>query len=173
MTINSLLATLAAALTITANAEAPSHIGRYETTQKDTDAIMRMTKDFQAALIGKDAKKLSSLLMNSRILFSSPASPARVRKQREETDVNFDGVDPAGAPAFLNFIAKSVEPIEEKFYNVKITQDGHVAWVIFDFEFLLANKVENYGVEVWQLLKTEEGTWKIMSVVWSSRGSPK
>ena len=132
-----------------------------------------MTKDFRAALVGKDSRKLSALLPNSKILFSSPASPTRVRKQREEADVNFDGIDPAGASAFLDFVAKSAEPIEEKFYNIKITQDRHVAWVMFDFEFVQANKVENYGLETWQLLKTEGNTWKILSVVWSSHGSPK
>jgi len=173
ISINKLLAILAATFALTASAQVPGYIGRYESSRKDSDAIMQVTKDFQAALFGKDARKLSSLLVNSRILFSSPASPAGSRKRREKTDISFDGIDQAGAPAFLDFIAKSIEPVEEKFYNIRITQDGHIAWVMFDFEFLQANKVENYGLEVWQLLKTDDSTWKIMSVVWSSRGSPK
>jgi hypothetical protein len=173
MSIHKLLAALVSALAITASAQVPGHIGRYESNPKDTDAILQVTKDFQAALVNKDSKKLSGLLLNSKILFSSPASPTRVRKQREETDVNFDGINPAGASAFLDFVAKSAEPIEEKFYNIKIAQDRHLAWVLFDFEFVQANKVQNYGLEVWQLLKTEDDTWKILSVVWSSHGSPK
>jgi hypothetical protein len=63
------------------------------------------------------------------------------------------------------------KPIQEKFYNVKITQDGHVAWVVFDFEFLNDNVVSNYGVEAWQMYKTD-GKWKILSVVWTNRGAP-
>lgn len=171
--LRKLLAALGTALAITASAQGPGHIGRYESNPNDAEAILQVTKDFQAALVGKDAKKLSALLLNSSILFSSPASPAAVRKRREEGKAAFDGVDPAGASAFLDFVATSVEPIEEKFYNIRVTQDGHLAWVMFDFEFLQAGKVENHGLEVWQLLKTGDGTWKILSVVWSSHGSPK
>ena len=71
----------------------------------------------------------------------------------------------------MQFIATTKEPIEEKFYNIKITQDGHVAWVMFDFEFLSGGKVENYGVETWQMVKAIDDKWKIFSVVWSSRGA--
>lgn len=168
-----LLVGLGAALAITASAQVPSHVGRHESSPNDTEAILQLTRDFQAALIGKDAKKLSALLLNSSILFSSPASPALVRKRREAGQAAFNGVDPAGASAFLDFVATSAEAIEEKFYNIKITQDGHLAWVMFDFDFLEAGKVENHGLEVWQLVKTGDGTWKILSVVWSSHGRPK
>ena len=164
---------LIAVAAATVNAQTPSHIGQYETSSKDTDAILQVTKDFRAALTTKDGKKLSALLLNSKILFSSPASPTRARKQKEEVDSNFDGIDAAGASGFIEFVAKSKEPIEEKFYNVKITQDRHVAWVMFDFEFLEDNKVQNYGIEAWQMLKTADDSWKILSVVWSSHGAPK
>lgn len=167
------LAVLGAALAITASAQVPSHVGRYESSPGDNEAILQVTKDFQAALVSKDAKKLSALLLNPNVLFSSPASPASVRKRREEGNPAFDGVDPAGASAFLEFVGTSAESVEEKFYNIRITQDRHLAWVMFDFEFLQAGKVQNHGLEVWQLLKTGDGTWKILSVVWSSHGSPR
>jgi len=54
-----------------------------------------------------------------------------------------------------------------------VTQDGHLAWVTFDFEFLQDSKVVNRGLEVWQVLHAADGKWKIMSVVWSSHGAPK
>lgn len=167
------LSLVAIASTTTVNAQVPSYLGRYESTPKDTEAILQVTKDFQAALLSKDTKRLSSLLLNTKILFSSPASPARVKKMRDEVDVNFDGIDAAGAPSFMAFIAKSPVPIEEKFYNIKITQDRHLAWVMFDFEFLEGGKVQNYGVETWQMLKTGDDNWKIFSVVWSSHGAPQ
>lgn len=167
------LACLVAVAATTVSAQTPSYIGQYENSSQDTEAILQVTKDFRTALIGRDGKKLSGLLLSSKILFSSPASPMRVRKQKEEADVNFDGIDSAGASGFIEFVAKSKEPIEEKFYNIKITQDRHLAWVMFDFEFLEGNKVQNYGVETWQMLKTGDDSWKILSVVWSSHGAPK
>lgn len=136
-------------------------------TPEDIQAITKVTDDFQSALIKKDVKLLSSLMFSSNTLFNSPASDERIQSVRARYDVNFDGVGASGYPAFAEFIAKSSKPIQEKFSNIKITQDGHLAWVIFDYEFLADNIVQNYGVETWQMVKNA-GKWKILSVVWSS-----
>ena len=65
-------------------------------------------------------------------------------------------------------LSESREPLEEKFYDINITQDGPVAWVTFNFEFMEGSKVKNYGREVWQTIKTSDHKWKIFTVVWSS-----
>ena len=168
-----LLACCLTAIWVSAAAQAPKHLGVYESTRGDIQAIEQVAEDFRIALLAKDAKRLSGLLLHSRILFSTPAAPAAVRKRRQEADVHADGIGSAGVASFLDFVANSKTPIEERFYNAKITQDGHVAWMMFDFEFLEDGKVQNYGVEVWQLVKAPEGGWKIFSVVWSSHGAPK
>jgi hypothetical protein len=168
-----LLAACLAASIPSAHAQVPSYLGRYQGSQHDTDAILQVTKDFQAALLGKDAKKLSGLFLHPNILFTSPASPARVKQRRQSGDGNFDGINVAGASDFVAFIATSSAQIEEKFYNIRITQDSHLAWVMFDFEFLEGKQVTNHGLETWQMLKTDDVTWKIFSVVWSSNGAPK
>lgn len=155
------------------HAEPGSHIGRRDSTPEDIAAITRVTQDFRTALSSKNAKLLSSLVLNGNILFDSPASPTRIKNVNDKLDVNFDGVQSGGYYGFAKFITESKLPVEEKFYNLKITQDGHVAWVMFDFEFVEDNKIENYGVETWQMLKNADGKWKILSVVWSSHGAPK
>ena len=99
------------------------------------------------------------------------STPKDVRKQRE-TNVHADGIS-SGAQDFMRFVASSKVPIEERFFNIKVLLDGHLAWVTFDFDFLEDGKVENHGVEVWQMIKDAAGAWKILSVVWSSRGSPR
>lgn len=152
-------------------ADAPSYIGRHDSTPEDVAAITRVTDDFQAALLKKDVKLLSSLMFNANILFSSPANDSFIKKVRETRDVNFDGVGAGGYTDFAKFVAGSKTPVAEKFYNIKITQDRHVAWVMFDFEFLDDNVVVNHGVEAWQMLKTD-GKWKILSVVWTNHGAP-
>lgn len=156
-----------------AAAQEASYVGRHESTAEDLKAIKQLTDEFRAALIGKDARRLSALLLNPDILFASPVAPEAVRKARETIDVNFSGIRSGGAVEFLQFVAESKTPIEERFHNLQVTQDQHVAWVMFDFEFLDDGKVQNYGIETWQLLKTVDGHWKIFSVVWSSRGAPR
>lgn len=151
----------------------PSHVGRYESTPEDIAAINKVVLDFQAALKSKDIKLLSSLMLNSNILWASPASPQGIAKVRETIDVNFDGLSPMGYPGFAEFIQTEKQLVEERFYNVRITQDRHVAFVLFDFDFRIGDKVINHGLEAWQMLKGEGGKWKIASVYWSSKGTPK
>ena len=173
MRLKTLAACCLSMIFMSATAQVPKHLGNYDSNPTDVQAIERVAEEFRAALVTKDAKKLSGLLVDSKILFSSPASPTGVTKRRQETDVHADGIGSGGVANFLDFVATSKTPIEERFYNIRITQDRHVAWMMFDFEFLENGKVQNYGLEVWQLVKTPEDSWKIFSVVWSSHGSPK
>ena len=153
-----------------APAAAPPHVGRHASTPEDIAAIEQVVADFQAALIAKDIKRLSSLMLHDKILFTSPADERYVKTVRDTANVHFDGIDAAGYAGFANFIQREPQRTQEKFYNVKITQDRHVAWVNFDYEFLVGDKLSNYGVEAWQMLK-RDGHWKILSVVWSTHGA--
>ncbi len=63
--------------------------------------------------------------------------------------------------------------VEERFYNVRITQDDNTAVVMFDFDFRINDKITNHGLETWQMMKNKDGDWKIASVFWSSKGTPK
>ena len=164
-------AVVAASLPSQAQTSTPNYVGKRDSSAANIQAIEKVTVDFQASLKTRNAKLLSSLLLSDKILFVSPRSPTNVRKQRE-TNVHADGVW-SDAQDFIRFVATSKVPIEERFYNVKIVQDGHVAWVTFDFDFLEDGKVENYGVEAWQLVKDADDRWKILSVVWSSHGAPR
>lgn len=151
-----------------AAADAPGYIGRHTSTPEDQRAIHQVVTDFQAALKTKNILQLSSLMLNADIPWVSPASPENIRKARAEYDPNADGLRAGGFRDFARFIRESKVPVEERFYNVKITQDKHVAWVMFDYEFVEDGKVWNYGVETWQMMKNAEGKWKIASVWWST-----
>ena len=155
-----------------AHAEAPAYVGQHASTPEDLAAITKVTEDFRSAIINKDTKLLSTLVLNSHILFTSAATPEQIKNANEKRDVTFDGIFYGGYGDFAQFIGSSKDPVEEKFYNIKITQDDHMAWVMFDYEFQEKGKTENYGVETWQLIKTANNSWKIISVVWSSRGAP-
>lgn len=169
---NMLNAALFAAVLVTgaaSAAETPSYIGRRIATLEDTQAINKVVADFQAAIKAKDVRLLSSLMLNSNMLFRSPAPPEVIKSVREKVDPNFDGIaDGGGYRDFINFLMKEKAAVEEKFYNVQISQDDNVAWVMFDYEFLIDAKTTNYGVETWQLMKNADGQWKIISVLWTT-----
>lgn len=151
----------------------PAYIGKHVSTAQDTKAINKIIDDFQAAIKNKDRKLLSTLVLNSSILFDSPLSPEDIAWVNDKHDVTYTGIRAGGYGDFVRFIGTSKEALEEKFYNVKITQDGHVAWVMFDYEFVKDGKTQNYGVETWQMMKAKSGDWKIASVMWTMNQPPK
>jgi hypothetical protein len=152
--------------------DAPAHIGRHTSTPQDTQAINKVIDDFQVAIKTKDTRLLSSLLLNSNILFDSPGGPKDIAFAREKYDTTYDGLRAGGYGNFARFIGSSKEAVEEKFYNVKITQDMNVAWVMFDYEFLVDGKAQNYGLETWQMMKVADDKWKIASVMWTMNRPP-
>jgi ketosteroid isomerase-like protein len=154
-------------------ANPPAYIGRHTSTPQDTQAINKDIEDFQVALRTKNTRLLSTLVLNSNILFDAPGTPKDVAFVQEKYDATYDGLRAGGYHDFARFIGSEKETTEEKFYNVKITQDGNVAWVMFDYEFLLGGKAQNYGVEMWQMMKVGDGKWKIASVMWTMNRPPK
>ena len=154
-------------------AEQPAHIGKYTSTLEDRRAIEQVVTDFQTALKTRNLRLLSSLMLNSDIPFSSPASPEAIKKIREAHDATANGIRAGGYYDFASFIRETKVPVEERFYNVKITQDKHVAWVMFDYEFVADGKVENYGIETWQMMKNVDDKWKIASVWWTTNMLPQ
>jgi hypothetical protein len=154
------------------NAATPAYLENHATTPEDLSAISKVISEFQTAIKTKNPKLLSTLVLSSKILFVSPWPPEDIKEVRNATDTTFDGVDAAGYSNFAKLLKNEKSQIEEKFYNVKITQDDNLAWVMFDFEFQKDSVTLNHGVEVWQLMKSVDGSWKILSVVWSSKGKP-
>jgi hypothetical protein len=158
---------------VAAAADAPAYVGRYTSTPQDMQAINKVIDDFKLGIKTKNTKLLSSQLLNSNILFDAPGSPKDIAFAHEKYDTTYDGLRAGGYAEFARFIETSKGAIEEKFYNVKITQDTNVAWVMFDYEFLVDGKAQNYGVEAWQMMKVAEGRWKIASVMWTLNRPPK
>jgi ketosteroid isomerase-like protein len=154
-------------------ADLPADVERHTTTPEDQRAIGQVVADFQAALKSKDVRLLASLMLNTDIPFSSPAAPQWIKKARELHDPNANGLRAGGFYDFARFIRESKVPVEERFHNVKITQDKNVAWVMFDYEFVEDGKVQNYGIETWQMMQDVEGKWKIASVWWTYNPMPQ
>ena len=149
-----------------------TYASRRETSPEDSKAILQTLPQFMDAIKTKNPKALSTLVLNDNILFSKVVGGQEKQKINDSSDVNFDGIRYGGYSNLAQLLVSSKETLEEKFYNVKVTQDGPVAWVIFDYQFLRDGKVSNHGVETWQMFKPDGKTWRILSVVWSSHDGP-
>lgn len=166
---------LSSALCLASSASAadPAFVGKYLSTPEDTAAIHKVILDFQTGIKTKNLLLLSTLMVSSDVLFSSPSPPEHIKEAHAKFDVNYTGLAAGGFASFSGMILREKGTIEERFYNIRVTQDDNTAVVMFDFDFLRNGKISNHGLETWQMMKDKDSKWKIASVFWSSKGPLK
>ena len=141
--------------------------------RQERAAIEQVVKSFAKALVEKDRPLYMSLFFSDKAdeigwqFVSEDSRLIHIRKTKP------DAIKARRIPGnnFISLIDAAVaanESNEEKFSNVKIDTDGEIASVTFDYEFYEAGKKTNWGKEMWQLVRTENG-WKIFSVVYTIR----
>nr|WP_313510429.1 nuclear transport factor 2 family protein [Stenotrophomonas geniculata] len=141
----------------------------------DIEAIEQVVESFRTSLINKDKPTYMDLFFSDK--------PEDIGWQYVSEDVRLQDIRKAKPEPIKarqipanNFIAlidgavASPKPKEEKFSNTKIETDGDVASVSFDYSFHDDGGKTNWGKEMWQLIRTEQG-WKIFSVIYSIRDS--
>jgi hypothetical protein len=136
-------------------------------------AIQRVVEAFRTSLIHKDKATYMSLFFSDKPedigwqFVSEDTRLVHIRKTKP------DAIKARQIPSnnFIGLIDAAVatpEPREETFSDVSIDTDGEIASVAFEYTFLANGKKVNWGREMWQLVRTEQG-WKIFSVVYTIR----
>jgi len=141
-----------------------------KSSQAEVKKIEAVIEAFRLSLINKNKPVFVKLFYNEAVpwlgvtsdqtLASVPPPPAKkgARKRSKVRGGNY--------LSFIDWIVSSPKTIEEKFWDVKILQDGDIASVHFKYSFHQDNKKTNWGDEAWHLVRTEQG-WKIASVIYS------
>lgn len=163
-----LLASLAAAaLAASAPVPAAPVPAPAATAENDRAAIDALIEAFRAAIIRKDGRALSELLVDPLIPFIQIDGQDGIDRRRTY-NARYQGFDTPGFPGFARSITEAKGAVEERFYNIAVRTDGPMGLVTFDYEFLEDGKVQNLGLEHWVLRKVD-GRWKILVVTWTSR----
>jgi hypothetical protein len=144
-----------------------------QNSKKDVDAIGLVVEQFRTSIINKDKPTFISLFYSDKpelVTWQFVADDARIkrfqekfpeaRKARHLPNVNY--------LAFIDTIVAKKQRAEEKFSNIQIRTDGEIGSVSFDYSYVVEEKEENWGYEMWHLVRTEKG-WKIISVIFSVR----
>jgi ketosteroid isomerase-like protein len=156
------IALLTCALAGQALAQGPE----YKSNPDDLATIRSVLEEFRQDIIHKDGYAITKLILNPAVLFHHINNQEEVDGARKQ-NAQFDGVGPSQLDGFVKFLATSKDKLEEKFYNIEIRQDGDLGLVTFRYDVVIADKVNNSGIEHWQLCKID-GQWKILSVTWTS-----
>ncbi len=138
----------------------------FKSNADDLTKIRSVLEEFRQDIIHKDGYALTKLVLNPNVPFHSVNSQEEIDSARKY-NAQFDGIGPNALDGFAKFLATSKDKLEEKFHNIEIRQDGDLGLATFNYDFLVNDKVTNFGVEHWILCKID-GQWKILSLVWTS-----
>jgi len=138
---------------------------KFRSNGDDLTKIQGLLEEFRQDIIRKDGYALTKLVLNPDVLFHHTNTQEEIDSARKY-NAQFDGIGPSQLDGFAKFLATSKDKLEEKFQNIEIRQDGPLGLVAFNYDFVINDKVQHSGLEVWQVCKID-GQWKILSVIWT------
>jgi hypothetical protein len=152
---------LAIMLLVTARTAYAQHV----TSDKKEIAII--INKYAKSVIDKDSVTFYNLFNDGPVTWcaaikdNSQAREIETKSIKEGSSNYFSG----SYKGFLRSLYR-YRSTEDKFDNIKITEDGTVASVTMDYSFWADNKMTNWGSKYLSLIK-RDGQWKITSVIYS------
>lgn len=131
---------------------------------EDKKQIHNIINNFMNCLVKKDSTKFYSLFYSDPVVWAG-VTKNKTFSQELKTDGNAKDSFRSNYKSFYRYFYN--KSIEEKFSNIKISEDGYIATVIFDYSFWEKGTKVNWGKESWAMIKAD-GKWKITSVIFST-----
>ncbi|WP_374443096.1 nuclear transport factor 2 family protein [Epilithonimonas sp.] len=133
-------------------------------TSEDKKQIQLIINTFMNCLTKKDSTKFYSLFYSDPVVWAG-VTKHKTFSQELKKDGNAKDSFRSDYKSFYRYFYD--KPIEEKFSNIKILDDGYIATVIFDYSFWEKGTKMNWGKESWAMIKAD-GKWKITSIIFST-----
>ena len=157
------LALLMSGLAAQAPAQGPEP--KFNSNSEDLTKIRGLLEEFRQDIIRKDGYALTKLVLNPDVLFHHTNTQEEIESARKY-NAQFDGIGPSQLDGFAKLLATSKDKLEERFRNIETRQDGPLGLVTFNYDFVINDRVQHSGLEVWHVCKID-GQWKILSVAWT------
>ncbi|MBP2616151.1 nuclear transport factor 2 family protein [Chryseobacterium jejuense] len=129
---------------------------------KDETEILKVMNDFMESIKTRNETQYLSLFQEPVLWTGIYKDRTQAKRLEKNPKAEYYFAD--DYKAFIKGFKD--DKSEEKFDNIKIVEDGAVASANFDYSFWYNGKMENWGKEIWTLMKIN-GIWKITSVTFS------
>lgn len=139
----------------------------YGQQNSEKQAIQKVLDTFMDCIITKDSTRFYTLFHGEPVWVGSIMSQTHQNDKKKNAKAK--DYFTSDYKSFIRSIYE--DSCEEKFYNIRITEDGYIATVFFDYSFWMNGKKLNWGAESWGLIKIN-GVWKIVSVIFSVEEEP-
>ncbi|NGZ86169.1 nuclear transport factor 2 family protein [Duganella aceris] len=143
----------------------------HASVDSDTVDVRHLMDAYHEAVLGHDGERLASLFLPKGGVWlnvlSEQAYAAARAKSPDAVKVRVGSF--ADFAKLVSTSKSSFNPIHS---DLKLSSDGTIASVYFDFVFLIDGKEQNRGSEAWQLVKGADG-WRIAALIYSSSPATK
>jgi hypothetical protein len=136
------------------------------TVENDTVDVRHLMDAYHEAVVTHDGDRLAALFLPQGgtwlNVLSDQAYAAAKAKSPDAVKVR------VGSFAdFARLVSTAKSSFNPTHGEVKLSSDGTIASVYFDFVFFIDGKEQNRGSESWQLVKGSDG-WRIAALTYSS-----
>jgi hypothetical protein len=159
--ILSMIVMLSLALSPAMALDIPPGAAKHEISAEDQRSIKDLLATYTRAVSTSDEAAFSGILLNEQIPFFSTDGLAQRGASQSPPDTR-------RYQDFRDAVFRSHQHLTQRFYNVRIEQDGELASVSLDFVTLLTGTQRgSHGWKTLQLIKVR-GAWKIASEFYSA-----
>ena len=140
--------------------------GADSTVAADTVDVQHLMDAYHEAVVSHDGERLAALFLPKGSVWlnvlSDEAYAAAKAKSPDAPKVRMGSVTD-----FARLVSTAKSTFNPTHDHLKISSDGTIASIYFDFVFLIDGKAQNCGSEAWQLVKGNDG-WRIAALTYSS-----
>jgi hypothetical protein len=132
----------------------------------DTVDVQHVMDAYHEAVVTHDGARLARLfILKGSLWLKVLSDDAFVSAKAKSADAV--KVQVGSYEDFAKLVSTSKGSFNPTHTNMKVSSDGTIASVYFDFVFLIDGNEVNRGSEAWQLVKGSEG-WRIAAITYSS-----
>lgn len=117
-------------------------------------AVVAQVERFFGAMKAKDPATLKAILLPDAMLTSQRVRPEGTTLSRMPGQAFADGITNA-------------TDIEERMWDPVVMRRGRIAMVWAPYEFLREGKVTHCGIDVFDLVQGDDGSWRIAHLMWT------
>lgn len=136
-----------------------------QSSESDSTELRQVVESFKTAISSKDSSAFQALFFSSSVTFTgimSEQTEWSIKKDYPE----FQGISVSNPTKFIRDICLSPKKQREEFYNLRISSDGAIASIHFDYGFYADDELLQWGHEKWNLAK-DGSEWLITDVIYS------
>lgn len=116
-------------------------------------AVVAVVQRFFDAMAAKDVEAFGAMMTPDAVFYAAPEAPAPLRGRPAAADIEW--------------LATTPDTLLERMWEPEVRVRGRIAMVWTPYDFWRNGEFSHCGVDIFTMVKTNDGEWKISSAVYT------